>query len=60
VTENFRNWDFDEIWSLDEETSYPYLRVLTKPSDVLVGTIITKGKGTEEKPFLVSTKEQLE
>ena len=58
----FSGWDFSTIWNLDEGTSYPYLRNVTKPSRVGEGlplNDVAGGKGTLADPYLISTKEQM-
>lgn len=48
----FTNWDFENVWAIDEGTSYPYLRNVKKPADLT-------GPGSAENPYLISTPEDL-
>ncbi len=58
----FNGWDFTEIWTIDEGSSYPYLSNIDKPSGVSEGLPVNDvagGKGTVAEPYLISTKEQM-
>ena len=60
--DNYNNWDFDSIWTIDEGMSYPYLRNLDKPIKVTEGLPIDDvagGKGTLDNPYIIQTKGQL-
>ena len=40
--ETFENWDFDEIWDIDENNSYPYLRINEQiPHPQLTRVVVT-------------------
>lgn len=39
---NFVNWDFNNIWSIDEGTSYPYFKDIDKPAKEDICLIRTK------------------
>lgn len=55
------DWNFTSIWTIDVDTSYPYLRGLPKPVNVshihVAGS--PTGIGTKENPYIISTVEQL-
>lgn len=51
--ETFTNWDFENVWTIDEDTSYPYLRNLSRPADL-------SGPGSAEHPYIVSTPEEVD
>lgn len=59
----YLNWDFETIWAIDEGMTYPYLRNVCKPDEVLSGEIeeieITEGSGTQSDPYIIYTKGQL-
>ncbi len=58
--DNYTDWDFENVWSIDEGSSYPYLKTLDKPEEVLINEeIAIDGFGTENDPFIIETKEQL-
>ncbi|SNT25916.1 The GLUG motif-containing protein, partial [Anaerovirgula multivorans] len=60
--DNYEGWDFEEIWTIQEGESYPYLRKLSKPSAVEEGLPeeeVAGGKGTAEDPYIIMTKDQL-
>ena len=60
--ETFRGWDFDNIWQIDENKSYPYLKNIDNPTQVFIeGDIgdVEGGKGTPEDPYIIKSKEQL-
>ena len=58
----FVGWDFIGIWNIDEGSTYPYLRNVSKPSEVSEGlplNDVAGGKGTAAEPYMISTKEQM-
>lgn len=60
--ETFSGWDFDNIWQIDENKSYPYLRNIDNPTQVFIeGNIadVEGGKGTPEDPYIIKSKGQL-
>ncbi|GAB6085243.1 fibronectin type III domain-containing protein [Alkaliphilus crotonatoxidans] len=60
--ETYINWDFENIWEIDNNQSYPYLKNLPKPNEVfenLPEGDVAGGIGSIEDPYLISTKEQL-
>lgn len=56
----FVDWDFDQVWDIEEGVSYPYLRGINKKGVPAKREVITEGAGTEEEPYLVGTAEGLE
>ncbi|SNT30869.1 The GLUG motif-containing protein, partial [Anaerovirgula multivorans] len=61
--DNYEGWDFEEVWTIQEDESYPYLRKLPKPSAVEEGLPeeeVAGGKGTAEDPYILMTKDQLD
>ncbi|WP_066020437.1 MULTISPECIES: fibronectin type III domain-containing protein [Clostridium] len=59
----FVNWEFINIWAIDEGMSYPYLIGVTKPSGVTEGLPtgeVAGGKGTANDPYIISTAQQLQ
>ena len=59
--ENYTGWDFTSIWTIEQATSYPYLRSLSKPSKVSEGlpqNDMSGGIGTTTNPYIISTKER--
>ncbi|MFS1517189.1 hypothetical protein V1503_12100 [Bacillus sp. SCS-151] len=59
---NYVNWDFETIWGIDEDSSYPYLLQLDVPNETSVGLPVNEvagGHGTEENPYLIETIEHL-
>ncbi|MDH8677546.1 hypothetical protein QE109_05275, partial [Fusibacter bizertensis] len=61
VKSTFVNWDFENIWTIEESESYPYLRHVKRPdeSSGSVGSDEMTGNGTLESPYLIETKAQL-
>lgn len=60
--ETYIGWNFGNVWVIDEGTSYPYLINLPKPLKVNSGLPIndvSAGIGTASRPYLITTKEQL-
>lgn len=57
----YTGWDFTNIWTIDADTSYPYLRGITKPANVSNISISGSptGIGTKENPYVITTAEQL-
>ena len=58
----FIDWDFDNIWDIEERSSYPYLRSLPKPLKVSEGlpeNEVAGGEGAVQEPYIVKTREQL-
>lgn len=60
VKDNFKDWDFNEVWNIDTGSSYPYLMGMEKPDEVTFEEPLSGGYGTEESPLQVKTAEQLE
>ncbi|WP_346905857.1 GLUG motif-containing protein [Clostridium sp.] len=60
--QSYTDWNFDTIWAIDENASYPYLKNLSKPSNVnmiLPLKDVETGTGSIDNPYIISTKEQL-
>ena len=59
----YTGFDFDTIWEIQEGKSMPYLKGMVVPEKVIIENIDTKfqgeGKGTEEDPYQIKTKEDL-
>lgn len=58
----YNGWDFEQIWTLNEGQSYPYLKNLkipTKAISELPANVITQGNGTVDQPYEIFTKQQL-
>ena len=58
----FINWDFDNIWSIDENKSYPYLKNMPKPlqvTPIIDSEDVSPGKGTIDDPYIIKSKRQL-
>ncbi|WP_432406681.1 GLUG motif-containing protein [Wukongibacter sp. M2B1] len=58
----YTNWDFENLWEIDEGKSYPYLKNLPRPVEVENGPEekeVAEGIGTIEEPYIIETKEQL-
>lgn len=58
--DNFKGWDFETVWDIDENNSYPFLRGMEKPDEVVIGANEISGQGTEENPYVIKTPEQFE
>ena len=54
----YENWDFNTIWDIDEDVTYPYLYELEKP-DGIEKEVTIQGSGTEADPYIIRTTEQL-
>ncbi|MDH8679903.1 ZmpA/ZmpB/ZmpC family metallo-endopeptidase-related protein, partial [Fusibacter bizertensis] len=61
VKSTFVNWDFENIWTIEEGESYPYLRHVKRPDEASgsMGSDEMTGNGTLESPYLIETKAQL-
>ena len=58
----FKDWDFDNIWSIDENKSYPYLKNMQNTSRIMsidTKSICESGNGTVDDPYIIKTIEQL-
>ena len=58
----FLGWDFDNTWSIDENKSYPYLKNVINPRQVIAvdcKSMVESGSGTVSDPYLIKTREQL-
>lgn len=62
IEETFEDWDFSQVWSIDKENSYPYLKNMNIPKRAIsnLPTIIMQGKGTEESPYEIFSTQQLD
>lgn len=56
----FNNWDFEEIWDIEEGITYPFLRYEKTGGTEAEIKGVTKGMGTEGSPYLIETAEGLE
>jgi len=60
---NYAGWDFDNVWSIDEGMSFPYLKNLPKPSLVLdiadSYSVFEEGNGSKVNPYIVSTSDDI-
>ncbi len=60
---SFENWDFTDIWTIEEGKTLPYLRNMVKPEQVNASNytyVVYEGNGTEEDPYIIRTQEQLQ
>ena len=55
----FVNWDFTDTWTINEGTTYPWLKELPMP-DFPDRSGLIEGLGIESDPYLISTPEQLD
>ena len=57
----YKDWNFKNVWMIEEGGSYPYLKMLPKPDSVKNqnNNDFAGGKGTEEDPLLISNESQL-
>ena len=60
----YDNWDFTDVWKIDEGQSFAYLKNLPKPQGVSISNIqnivmFDGGNGTANNPFLISNVQQL-
>ncbi len=58
----YTNWNFTNIWAIDEGNSYPYLKAFSQaPESVYVDStgVYASGSGTENDPFIIETEDQL-
>jgi hypothetical protein len=54
--DTYTDWDFADIWGMDANGSYPYLKDLVKPGESDDGVIIKpEGAGTQASPYLIRT-----
>lgn len=57
VKQNTFNYDFENIWTIEENTTSPYIQGLPKPDSIDATKFIKKinlnGSGTEEDPYLI-------
>lgn len=53
--ETFLNWDFENIWKIDEGKTRPYL--WDGDGKKVVPVHIKKGTGTEDDPYVIKTEE---
>lgn len=58
---SFAGWDFETVWNIEENSSYPYLKESGKPEEVTVEKkdSFPEGKGTAEEPYEITTAKQL-
>ncbi|WP_409226792.1 GLUG motif-containing protein [Gudongella sp. SC589] len=55
----YTDWDFENIWNIDEGNSYPYLKWQSSENIPYPPSPFAGGSGTEENPYEVATAEQL-
>lgn len=56
------NWDFENVWSIEEGDTLPYLVGMEKPEEVKAQNyeyIVWEGEGTSENPYLIKTPKEL-
>ncbi len=60
-SDTYLNWDFSNIWNIEEGVSYPYLKNLAKPSGIESNSVNENagGEGTETNPYLIDSAHQL-
>lgn len=58
-SENFKDWDFENIWMIEEGITYPYLQGMERPDNITSHSDKISGNGTESSPFLLEQKDQL-
>ena len=53
---SYVNWDFDTIWTIDEGSSYPYLKDLPAPESIsdVPSELFVEGEGTEANPYILT------
>lgn len=62
---SYNNWDFEKVWDIKEDESYPTLRCFAESEstaaiwDGSIATGFAKGTGTESDPYIIETAEQL-
>jgi hypothetical protein len=56
---NFVNWEFINTWTIDEGSSYPYLKNVKKPNGLNNGEVLN-GNGTPDNPYIISTAQQFQ
>ncbi len=57
----FAGWNFESIWNISEGETYPYLKNLSEPDwGERESEPSIVGAGTEEHPYLIEEKEQLQ
>lgn len=62
-TNNYKDWDFKNIWNIEEGKSLPYLVEIEKPTSILAENIEYcpyEGKGSKENPFIITNIDQLQ
>lgn len=58
--ECFIEWDFENIWEIKEDKSYPYLKSLGEPDwNPIDMNLIPRGAGTNTDPYLIKNATQL-
>lgn len=61
--DTFINWDFANVWGINENQSYPYLKNLAIPVGIQEGlpqNEVAGGNGTIADPYLIATSSQLQ
>lgn len=58
---NFGSWNFSSVWTIQEGTTYPYLRGMEVPVSVNVTVLdsVPSGFGTKANPYIIMTVDQL-
>ena len=57
---SYTNWDFENIWGINEDESFAYLKELPIPDSIKLENIdVMLGDGTEENPYIIRTAEEL-
>lgn len=59
---NFVNWNFKDIWGINEYRCYPFLTALDIPDGIEgpVAEDLPEGSGTKEDPYIIRNRQQLE
>jgi len=60
----YTEWNFDDIWVIDETKTLAYLKDLTQPESIkaenIEGAVSIEGKGTEDEPYIIMIPEHME
>ena len=56
---NFSSWDFDTVWDIDEDNSYPYLKWQGSENIPYPPSPFAGGNGTESDPYQIAKAEHL-
>ena len=63
-TQTYETWDFENTWTIEECSTFAYLKDLPKPVSVQENQYeydrTISGEGTEANPYIITTPEQLD